>query len=402
MPTSVIWIAGRHPFKQQWLQNAAFSKYVREQLVASNVVPVEHRNRMTADVKPAEWSQALSHVSGCVVGIAVVRPLWAADVLTYLGPAEREQHDFLSLSETDSSDPIVFLEILQACPLEAPIRIGVENLVVKQRGHWSFLTRWTLQRCVESRTVEGCSVAELLQVWGARYILNVAEPPKLTNHMVSAHCVLILAKIWRSYAFVYAAGRRGRGVRCALARPLLQGLDLDHVPQGIHAEVEQIDFSPDLIQQIADTLRLHYTSRQRGEPIAEHTLFQTKAHIKWLQSMRDDIVKQQFLQTRKVYAMSYMLECLVFSGYLRSDANFRQALESGIRASVHEKVLATFFLERLRQPSEGVRIKLVDDALRSSQFWAYMTMLDRVAGFLLEVALWAEGCGCHTEQLRVL
>jgi hypothetical protein len=54
------------------------------------------------------------------------------------------------------------------------------------------------------------------------------------------------------------------------------------------------------------------------------------------------------------------------------------------------------------QNQSQAKVNVVDEAIKSPLFWAYMVMLDLVADALLELCSWAEGCACHEEELRTL
>ena len=46
----------------------------------------------------------------------------------------------------------------------------------------------------------------------------------------------------------------------------------------------------------------------------------------------------------------------------------------------------------------SIRIDIIDEAIRSSLFWAYTGMVAKSGGMLEKVAEWSESCECHDED----
>lgn len=333
MPLAFVWAAARHPLRQPWQQKALFSKEARRDLAGCSEAGCANGLRdLSPESSPKTWADALAPTCGQLCGLLLVRPLWVADSLTYLGRAEREQWDFFTIvAAPGAEEHIVFLEAVAACSFAQPIHIGVENLAVKQNGYWSNLTPWTLQRCLEGGTTSGKPMSQVVAEWAARWNLDAGaaadRAPTLSVHVPAPHLILILGRAWKTLAIQYARGRRGRGLRCALARPLLGG-DIDVPHDGLQqqpgpgqGEFFDVSLSPELLQGIADTMRLHVQYRQQQQQqqqvvdIPEHVLQQSLSHIFWLQTTRDNLVKQQLLQTKRCYHMMFLLECLAFSGF---------------------------------------------------------------------------------------
>eukprot|EP00969_Alexandrium_andersonii_P029606 1292250-Alexandrium_andersonii.AAC.1 len=51
---------------------------------------------------------------------------------------------------------------------------------------------------------------------------------------------------------------------------------------------------------------------------------------------------------------------------------------------------------------ETAQVQLVDRALRSALFWAYLLMLDMVGTCLLTLSMWVEACPCHERELGLV
>jgi hypothetical protein len=82
----VLFVAVSHPSR---VNRFVFTEHVRRDLVGCLALPAGRVPLEGAAASPQISSEALAGFAGRVVGIAIVRPLWAYDVLKYLGPDRR-------------------------------------------------------------------------------------------------------------------------------------------------------------------------------------------------------------------------------------------------------------------------------------------------------------------------
>jgi hypothetical protein len=252
----------------------------------------------------------------------------------------------LTVGSQESQEPIVFMEVLAAAPLLEPYYIGLQGQVRKAAGHWSELSRFVIEQCVAKEVVSRQTVAQFIQACSARYRVEVdlAQPQRLAAHLVPAHATLILSGSWKSFAFPFSVGRRGRGMRFSLARPLLGGVNPTRAHIGVDHFAAGLSLDSDILQSIADSMRV---SMHGLGPEAVRS--RIGGQIAWLSNLRDNIVRQRVLQTQQSYSMTLLMEALIFGGFLHSGDNLRDALESAIKVGIPEKPLSDFLTRRLME-----------------------------------------------------
>lgn len=111
----------------------------------------------------------------------------------------------------------------------------------------------------------------------------------------------------------------------------------------------QQQLTPDLLQDVADKLRLSLGPVGLGEA-------EMRSTIAALQSMRDEMVRTQARLSNKMYAMTTVIESLMFAGMLVSDSGFREALLRGMALSVPDASVRSYYAQLmesglLRTPS---------------------------------------------------
>ena len=248
----------------------------------------------------------------------------------------------------------MLLKVVERCVFERPVHIGPEGLVTNPHGRWVTLTEWTHQRCMETACTTGDLVHTIADLWSVHWPVADA-PARLCMFLQAPHLALILSVSqwgWGTLAFQYAQGRRGRGLRCHLAKPLLDGyIDVAVLPpqQGPVAHAPAV-MSPDLLLNVADTLRSLVQPREAGQLIPQIHIDSARAHALWLQEVRDNLIRQQLCQTKRCFQMSFLIDCVILSGLVRGSASLRDIVESSVRIAIRDDRLASHFRQQLVVP----------------------------------------------------
>ena len=276
----LLWVAGKPPPNHKWQQQALYNSSIRHAIVHCGV-DFEELNEHS---RTQDLIQGLAHTTNSVCGLLLVRPLDEVGPISVLSSAAREQHDFFRLVDAgpNEDEHIMLLKVVERCVFERPVHIGPEGLVTNPHGRWVTLTEWTHQRCMETACTTGDLVHTIADLWSVHWPVADA-PARLCMFLQAPHLALILSVSqwgWGTLAFQYAQGRRGRGLRCHLAKPLLDGyIDVAALPpqQGPAAHAPAV-MSPDLLLNVADTLRSLVQPREAGQLIPQIHIDSARAH----------------------------------------------------------------------------------------------------------------------------
>lgn len=75
----------------------------------------------------ALFHQALKPLHGQVLGLLLVKPLWHADVVTWLSAAQRTVREYFLLTKY-SENPLAFVEVVACAELEYPFPVRPDSL----------------------------------------------------------------------------------------------------------------------------------------------------------------------------------------------------------------------------------------------------------------------------------
>ena len=341
----LLWVAGKLPPKQKWQQQALFNSSIRRQIIDCGL-DVEG---LTIHSPTGDWLDALAHTSGSIGGLLLVRPISEVGPMRVLSSAEREQYDFFRLVDDGSKDEsIILLDIVERCIFRRPVHIGPGCMLRNPRGRWDILTEWTHQRCMQNESTDEELTRATIDRWSVRWPI-ADTPTRLVSFLYSPHLILILS-MWPTIAFQYAFGRRGRGLRCNLAKPLLAGyIDVAPAPpQGRDAPAFDFDIamSPDLLLDVADTLR---SLVQPGQ-LPQSLIDSASAHALWFQKVRDNLIRQQLGQAKACFQMAFLIDCVILSGLIRGSSSLRDIVETSLRIAIRDERLISHFREQLAAP----------------------------------------------------
>ena len=345
----LLWVAGKLPPRYRWQQQALFNSSIRRQFFTCGL-DVEG---LTVNSPTGDWLDALAHTNGSVGGLLLVRPISEVGPMRVLSSAEREQYDFFRLVDDGSKDEsIILLDIVERCIFRRPVHIGPGCMLRNPRGRWDVLTEWTHQRCMQqTESIDNELIGAIIDRWSVRWPIADTHT-RLVSFLYSPHLVLMLGP-WPTLAFQYAFGRRGGGLRCGLAKPLLDGYInvAPAPPQEPDAQVPAFDIvlSPDLLLDVADTLRSLVQPREAGQ-LPQSLIDSATAHALWFQKVRDNMIRQQLGQTKSCFQMAFLLDCVILSGLVRGSSSLRDIVETSLRIAIRDESVVSHFREQLAAP----------------------------------------------------
>lgn len=94
------------------------------------------------------------------------------------------------------------------------------------------------------------------------------------------------------------------------------------------------------MQNVADQLRLSL-----GPASLDPS--EIRSTIATLQAVRDEMVQHQACVGNRMYTMTFILECLMFSGMLRDDTQLREALIRSVKIAVPDERVRAYYEDLL-------------------------------------------------------
>ena len=190
-----------------------------------------------------------------------------------------------------------------------------------------------------ARRLWDCSSAsgEPMSSLAARWVGDSCKldgPPSVCLALPIPHALLCCSSAWLSHAIPMPLGRtrQEKAIRRWVSAKRLFRLfqdvladtsdDLDHLGP-------QWELSPDRLQRVADLMRLHILERR---PLTEDDRDDCSFHVKWLQNIVDSLIRLSLRHSRQAYNMDTLVQCVLFSGFLRQAADCKHALLVGMRA----------------------------------------------------------------------
>ena len=203
--------------------NDVYSKYVRSELLAANLVG--DGAGLTEDSPAREWSQPYEHLTGHVLGLMLCKPVFFSSLLLYLSRQQRHIQDYWQLTPYGDC-PTLFLEVLASCTLEAPVRVYSGAPGQLPKGVFNQLTVFSAQRCHDTPVIgTRCSVAEEIARWveafNAGRAFAEAGLVQTCISMPTPHAMLGSSGRWKFWGLPLADGRRAPSVEATMKMTVL-------------------------------------------------------------------------------------------------------------------------------------------------------------------------------------
>jgi hypothetical protein len=221
------------------------------------------------DDRPSAWRELQHGLRNKCLALALVRPAFSPDPLTYLGPQQQEIRR-LWLQMLRASHPLLFLEFVEVVQLGSPADlhvVGAPNYSAHVSRSRSLVFQVTpacgsrLMRC----TVCNESVESVVARWSDQYPLCPELPPTLAIAVPTPHALLLGLRRWRFHALPMPTGDDvyKRSIRSWIGAGRLfnkaQGIAIQEVDDN-NLEHESDSplwaLTPDKLQRCADLTRL--------------------------------------------------------------------------------------------------------------------------------------------------
>ena len=313
--------------------------------------------------EPALWREMHKPLLHQVLGLALIRPLCAANPLTYLSAAQREVKRYWERL-LRSEQPLFFFEVAKFAAFADPQRAHAQGAPNYSRDAQQArtvvfdVTEASSRRLWSSPLATGCSLQDELLRWGqvassprAVRVLEAA-PPTMALAIPTPHALLLKAGSWTSHALPMPLGRgpAERALRKWLACRRLVGMtrslhfeeadDTGHPgceDEGLWAVV------PERVQRASDLLRMYATSLSGDEK--EEVAW----YVQWMQRLHESMVSHGATYATQAYKVDHLIQCVVFSGFLREVQQAGLAMQIAIQAAAPSPAWASVFLDTIRQ-----------------------------------------------------
>ena len=351
-----LWIIVREP--SDWITaggtkiraaHAVYFNNIRNALMDCRVLPQSMKEARSHTWAGEDWNRCLATMNNSVIGGMLVQPDFIPDVFAWVSSEQRDLLDYYRVTGYDKM-PIFVTNVLRVFVTERPNIVGFAG-GQRQRGMWSVLSPWMSDSLLDCLDPQGRRIRDIIQGWCAEF--GVENFPGLKERracsIMGAHAALLLGQNWTSWGFPVTQNKRRRGgMRLDLARDITRKIDLPADDISHVLEVEDLnpsnDFRPENLQHIADTFRL-LLSRQGA--VGDVLKQEATQHIKWLQSIRNTIVTQQYLFGRRAYDISLLLHALMASAHLRTTKSLWEVVRHCLYIAVHDARLRAHFLEQI-------------------------------------------------------
>jgi hypothetical protein len=342
--------------KVQVHNSVAWSPFVIASLVSSGAAhPREGSNS-------SHWAAAHADLKNKIVGLALVRPLFSAGVGRLLTPTQREVFNFW-LRFLGTAHPLVFFEVVKVArfliPQSGHVDSSVPNYATDMRRSKNLvflLTRASGDRLWSCVAQSGVAMAEIARGWAAELGITavVAQAPTTTFSLPAPHALLLSAGIWRSHAYPVPIGdsaeskRIRRWVGSSSLRQLLTNMEVEAVDtdEGHDADATSLwAVRPESAQIWADMLRQYAAG---GRPSTADARDEVLFHVRLLQRFHDKSLMQAAQYTNNAFTVEHLINCVVFSGFLKFVADCKSAMLIGVRAACGSQ-MADYFHDQIVQ-----------------------------------------------------
>ena len=284
--------------------------------------------------------QDANHWKGRVCGIVLARPQQHAGTsLDILSGAMRALADYTSATRF-RGHPLLQIDILEAAWLADPAPLAESTFM--RKAVFNAVSRYAEERLLTGvcQRPPGRTVSDVIADWAARFgttARNLLDASgRVAASMPAEHALLLVSRRWASWAFPLAAHLDG----AAMGLHSLKGW----VPQGVARAEDapaEMELTLETLQSIADRLReLH--SMSPSVELAALTLS--------IQRRRDAFILDSARQSRKAYAMDYLISCVLCGAYLKSATDLTDVLAHAVVATAQQPELREHLLARLREP----------------------------------------------------
>jgi hypothetical protein len=318
---------------------SVYPRFVREECARAGLM----EDGLGVNDQLPQWVEHHRPFADKVVGLIACRPASMSSLMLYLGRQQRAVQDFWQLTQFNSS-PVMFLEILAACSLETPRTAHAGGLNNTPKGIFSTLTRFSAQTCWDTPVLNsGERVHDVIARWSARFPLQPESSVQVAISMPVPHALLTVRGAWQYWGFPLAVGRSAGGLGLPLIREWTRGV-------GRVAPLRAGDWdgpavSIDLLQGLADVMR-----RQAMGVVDPDEL---RHYVNFVQGWRDEMLRVRFGLSRRIFAMSHMVSCMLVAGLLRTGESLRTVLTDALRVAVKEQPVLDHYLG-LIQRAEAV------------------------------------------------
>jgi hypothetical protein len=249
--------------------------------------------------------------------------------------------------------PSDVFEVLEVALLKHPQTVRSTCLGFGARGMFFKITPFSMRTLLNTLVLDGGAgthLSTLLAQWRRRRnhdqpfesfdsdIIDV-EAVDTAMALIVPHAMLIASGQWPHFAIPVAGGRVGAGLGLNLVRhwlrPFIGQPNLRSPGQG-----DEVKLSPDMLQDVADVLRLALTGIIDGG--------HTRSCISDLQCIRDQMMRSQVFVGRQVYNIHFLVNCLLMSGLLSNSASLRAALRTSLNISIPDVAVRTYYAEFMR------------------------------------------------------
>ena len=290
-----------------------------------------------------EWEAAYKAFFNVIVGVALMRPLWEADVMQYLCPQQRFLREYWE-HVFEAPVQLIFFQFVDACKLSTlmMVRTSSDRAGLGNTAPNSLifnLTEFSLERLLAEGVVPGVGpVADVLRRWRAGPG-RPSDRPLVACCMPAQFALLCSCKGWTGYAFPLRAPRpRGTlGLRCVANTARNVALASATIPE------ETADFRAERFQEVADSLRLWAPTIVA----AGHDAGDLHNAVDWLQAMSDVCAVRTINLGSFVYSVDQLISAVTASALLRNAADLTLAVKLTL-ALVLPRAMAEYMAERLQ------------------------------------------------------
>ena len=315
-----------------------YTPYVISELTRA----LEHVQPLPANPTAQYFAAEHAAFSGQVIGLILVQCRGAVTPVDLLERHETAFRDFWHTTRYQTCTLLRF-SILEAFLFERQEHVHATSTLQLPRALFFHLSDWSADRL-------RALVEDDVNLWMDRHGLSIEALQddgqgrfKLGMCLQFSHAMLVLSSHWSSCLIPWSAGRMSTGMGWYLAKRLVHHLQIqpmmEALPAPDPATNDRDAYSADVLSDLANTLRRLYATSPSDE---------VRNQIYWLQHRRDAIVCESVVRTQSAYDLSFLLECLVMSGYLKNADTLKAAVRHAVGIGVRDPALQHHVMSRLR------------------------------------------------------